>query len=67
MYLGFWLFVAGTLLIYRTLVLAGYLVLVMNRFLGRARMEERALSDEFGQDWVGYASRVPMLIPRWRL
>lgn len=65
MYLGIWLFLGGSLLIYRTWPLAGYLLFSVPRFLGRARIEERALAGAFGQQWVDYASRVPMLIPRW--
>ena len=65
MYLGYWLFVAGPLMIYRTWVLAGYLAVIIPRFLGRARMEDRALAEEFGQDWTDYARQVPMLIARW--
>ena len=65
MYLGYWLFVAGPLVMSRTWVLAGYLAVVIPRFLGRARMEERALAEEFGRDWTDYARQVPMLIPRW--
>ncbi len=52
MYLGFWLFVGGTLVMYRTWVLAGYLAVIIPRFRGRARMEERPLAEEFGQDWT---------------
>ncbi len=63
MSLGFWLLVVGTLVIYRTWVLAGYLAVIVPRFLGRARMEERALAAAFGQDWTDYASHVPMRIP----
>lgn len=64
MYLGFWLLVAGTLVIYRTWVLAAYLAVIVMRFVGRARMEERALAEAFGRDWTDYAGHVPMLIPR---
>jgi protein-S-isoprenylcysteine O-methyltransferase Ste14 len=66
MYLGFWLLIAGALVIYRTWVLAAYLAVAMARFVGRARMEERTLADVFGQDWTDYADHVPMWIP-WRL
>lgn len=62
-YLGFWLLVVGTLVTYRTWVLAGYLALIVPRFLGRARIEERALAAAFGQDWIEYARHVPMWIP----
>lgn len=65
MYLGFWLLVAGTLVIYRRWVLAAYLAVIVMRFAGRARMEERALAEAFGQDWTDYAGHVPMVIP-WR-
>jgi protein-S-isoprenylcysteine O-methyltransferase Ste14 len=63
MYLGFRLLVMGTLVTYRTWVLAGDLAAIVPRFLGRARIEERALAAAFGQDWTDYASHVPMLIP----
>jgi protein-S-isoprenylcysteine O-methyltransferase Ste14 len=64
MYLGFWLLLAGTVLIYRTWVLVAYLLLAMARFSGRARMEERALAAAFGPEWREYAGRVPMWVPR---
>ena len=35
-------------------------------FVARSRLEERLLVQHFGNDYLGYAARVPMLLPRWR-
>jgi protein-S-isoprenylcysteine O-methyltransferase Ste14 len=65
MYLGLLLAGLGGTLIYRTWTW----VLVTLSFLGvarRARLEERALADEFGAEWQAYARRVPAWLPRLR-
>lgn len=34
-------------------------------FVARSRLEERLLIQHFGSDYIAYAARVPMLLPRW--
>jgi protein-S-isoprenylcysteine O-methyltransferase Ste14 len=31
-----------------------------------SRKEEDELASEFGEEYVGYKKKVPMLLPRWR-
>jgi protein-S-isoprenylcysteine O-methyltransferase Ste14 len=64
MYFGFFLLLGGGLLLYRTwaFVLFALGVLV---FIRRARLEEQALANAFGERWNEYAARVPMFFP-WR-
>jgi protein-S-isoprenylcysteine O-methyltransferase Ste14 len=45
-------------------VVLGYLAFAIVRFLGRARMEERALADAFGPEWCEYTQKVPPWVPR---
>ena len=65
MYLGILLTGLGGILIYRTWT---FVFLALN-FLGlilRARREEQALAEEFGDQWRGYCKRVPRWLPRFR-
>ena len=36
-------------------------------FAAKARLEERFLLQELGDDYAAYRARVPMLMPRWRV
>ena len=63
MYLGFLLVPAGLLLMYRTWILAGYLVMAAAAFTRRAWKEEEALEAAFGSAWRDYARRVGRWIP----
>jgi protein-S-isoprenylcysteine O-methyltransferase Ste14 len=63
MYLGFWLLLAGALFIYRTWVLAVYLIMALASFSRRARREEQALAEAFGDEWRTYADRVGRWVP----
>ena len=58
---------AWLLLMYRTWILAAYLVMAVAAFTRRARKEEEALEAAFGTAWRDYARRVGRWIPvRWR-
>lgn len=63
MYLGIILASTGGLLIYRTWTLVFTTVTFLDLVL-RARREEQALADEFGEQWEEYCQRVPGWIPR---
>ena len=63
MYLGLLLVALGGILIYRTWTF----VFFLGNFPGvanRARLEERALKEAFGDEWEKYKRRVPSWIPR---
>ena len=63
MYFGILLAAFGSLLIYHTwttLLFACFAPFLLNR----ARREEKALADGFGQRWHEYCDRVPMFLPR---
>jgi protein-S-isoprenylcysteine O-methyltransferase Ste14 len=65
MYLGGILWEVGALLIFRTWTT---LLIAVNApmLLLRARREEQALAAEFGERWVEYSRRVPLIFPRLR-
>jgi len=63
MYLGWWLSVLGLVLIYRTWVLVGLLVMSLLIFYRRARREEAVLAERFGEEWQSYVARSKFLIP----
>lgn len=66
MYLGLILAAFGALLIYFTWTTV-YFACFAPLTLVRARREEAALSQEFGEQWKEYRQRVPMILPRlWR-
>lgn len=65
MYVGIFFAGLGGLLIYRTWTM----VFIALNFLGlvvRARREEEALHEKFGQQWVDYCQRTPRWIPKLR-
>jgi len=63
MYLGVICTAIGTLLLYRTWASLGFAVIMFELAL-RAGREESVLAQEFGDEWEGYASRVPPWLPR---
>jgi protein-S-isoprenylcysteine O-methyltransferase Ste14 len=65
MYLAVIVATFGAFLVYRTWA-ALFFAVAMFGLVVRARREERILAAEFGTDWQGYASRVPMWFPRTR-
>ena len=66
-YTGLALHFAGVCLATGNLVLiVGTALVSFPAFYLRARAEERLLRDRFGAEYVAYARRVPMLVPRPR-
>lgn len=63
MYLGYWLLLAGVMLMYRTWTPLLFLVMCLAAFYRRARREEATLADQVGEEWREYASRTRFLIP----
>jgi protein-S-isoprenylcysteine O-methyltransferase Ste14 len=65
MYAGLIVASIGALLIYMTWTTV-YFALFAPLTLFRAKREEHALAEEFGDQWVDYCRRVPMILPRLR-
>lgn len=63
MYFGWWVAMTGLFLLYPTwmiLLLLGFSVVA---FIGRARREEAALAERFGEAWKAYAAGTRFIIP----
>jgi len=63
MYFGAWTFMFGLLLLYPTWVILILLVSMLASFSGRARREEAALAERFGNAWAEYKKRTKMILP----
>ena len=63
MYFGAWIFMFGLLLLYPTWTILILLVSMLTAFSGRARREEVALAERFGDSWVEYKQRTWFIIP----
>ncbi len=63
MYLGYWLLLAGLVVMYRTWTPLVILILMYASLSRRARREEQVLHDQFGAAWQSYTERVPMFFP----
>jgi protein-S-isoprenylcysteine O-methyltransferase Ste14 len=63
MYFGWWAAMFGLLLLYPTWVVLLFLVSSVMAFFGRARREEVALAERFGEAWKEYKKRTRFLIP----
>ena len=63
MYFGWWVAMAGLVLIYPTWVVLLFLIFSVVAFAGRARREEAALEERFGEAWEDYKKRTKFLIP----
>ena len=63
MYFGAWIFMFGLLLLYPTWVILILLGSMLTSFSGRARREEAALAERFGNSWVEYKQRTRFIIP----
>lgn len=63
MYFGAWIFMFGLLLLYPTWTILILLVSMLTAFSGRARREEVALAERFGESWVEYKQRTWFIIP----
>jgi protein-S-isoprenylcysteine O-methyltransferase Ste14 len=63
MYAGLMLAALGSLLVYFTWTTL-FFALFSPMLMKRARREEDALAEQFGQQWVEYCQRVPLILPR---
>jgi protein-S-isoprenylcysteine O-methyltransferase Ste14 len=63
MYFGWWVAMAGLLLVYPTWVVLLFLAFSVFAFIGRARREDAALAERFGEAWTEYKKRTKFLIP----
>lgn len=63
MYFGWWAAMFGLLLVYPTWVVLLFLVFSIVAFTGRARREDAALAERFGDAWTEYKKRTKYLIP----
>jgi len=63
MYFGWLAAMVGLLLLYPVWLVAAMLVFSALAFLGRARREEEALAERFGETWSAYRKRTRFLIP----
>jgi protein-S-isoprenylcysteine O-methyltransferase Ste14 len=63
MYFGWWAAMFGLLLVYPTWVVLLFLAFSVIAFVGRARREEAALAERFGEAWAEYKKRTKFLIP----
>ena len=63
MYFGAWTFMFGLLLLYPTWTILILLASMLTAFFGRARREETALAERFGDSWVEYKQRTWFIIP----
>ena len=67
MYLGYWLVMLGSMLIYRTWTPLVLLIMTVPSFYRRARREEISLEEMLGEKWQAYAKNVPMFLPQWKM
>jgi protein-S-isoprenylcysteine O-methyltransferase Ste14 len=63
MYFGWWAAVLGLTLLYPVWVVFLMFVFSLISFSGRARREEDALAERFGEAWIAYKKRTKFLIP----
>jgi len=63
MYFGWWIAMLGLTLLYPVWVVLLIFVLSVLSYAGRARREEAALAERFGEEWVEYRERTNFLIP----
>ena len=63
MYFGWWVAMAGLVLVYPTWVVLLFLLFSVYAFTGRARREDSALAVRFGEAWTEYKKRTKYLIP----
>ena len=63
MYFGWWVAMAGLLLVYPTWVVLLFLAFSIYAFIGRARREDAALAERFGDAWTEYKTHTKFLIP----
>ena len=61
MYLGYWLLLLGVTQMYRTWTPLLLFVICLAAFYRRARREEEALAERFGDEWRAYTGRTKFL------
>ena len=63
MYFGWWASMLGLTMLYPVWAIFLLLVFSVISFIGRARREESALAERFGNVWVEYRQRTKFIIP----
>ena len=63
MYFGWWVAMLGLTLLYPVWALFILFISTLIAFIGRARREEAALAERFGDIWVEYKQRTRLIIP----
>lgn len=63
MYFGYWLLLVGLTLMYRTWTPWLFFLVCLASFYRRARREDDALAERFGEEWSAYAARTKFIIP----
>ncbi len=63
MYFGWWMAMFGLVLLYPVWIVAVMLVFSIISFIGRARREDRFLSERFGEAWTNYKKRTKFIVP----
>jgi protein-S-isoprenylcysteine O-methyltransferase Ste14 len=63
MYFGWWVAMLGLVLVYPTWVVLSFLAFSVIAFIGRARREDKALAERFGEAWNEYKKKTRFLIP----
>lgn len=63
MYFGWWVAMTGLILLYPVWMVLLMFLFSLMAFIGRARREEAALSERFGEAWTEYKKRTKFLIP----
>ncbi|HEY9153247.1 MAG TPA: isoprenylcysteine carboxylmethyltransferase family protein, partial [Anaerolineales bacterium] len=63
MYFGAWVLFVGLTMLYPVWAVFLLFIFSVISFTGRARREESALSERFGEQWIQYKKRTSFLIP----
>lgn len=63
MYFGWWVAMFGLLLLYPVWMVLLMLLFSVIAFIGRARREDSALAERFGEAWAEYKKRTKFLLP----
>lgn len=63
MYFGWWAAMLGLTLLYPVWAVLLMLIFSVISFFGRARREEAALAERFGNSWIAYKKQTKFLIP----
>jgi protein-S-isoprenylcysteine O-methyltransferase Ste14 len=63
MYFGWWVAMFGLTLLYPVWMIFLLFIFSVISFIGRARREEKALAERFGEQWTTYKKHTKFLIP----